>query len=87
VAQDLVELALERVEQRDLVDALADRRTAGVAGERGREHVVTALQRGQHELPGVPRVGEAVQQQQRRALTAAMGGGEANRTYVHGRAT
>ena len=45
---------------------------ARVPGQRQREHVVPALERGQHELPHAPRVGEAVQQHQRRPGAAAM---------------
>ena len=50
-----------------------------MAGQRGREHVVALLERGQHELPRPPRVGEAVEQEERLARAAAVGGGEHGR--------
>jgi hypothetical protein len=49
-----------------------DRRAARVAGQRGGEHVVAALQRRQHELPRPPGVEEAVQQDERRPAAAAV---------------
>jgi hypothetical protein len=49
-----------------------ERRPARVAGEGRGEDVVPALERGQHELPGAPRLHEAVQAEERRAGAAAM---------------
>jgi hypothetical protein len=49
-----------------------DRRPSRVAGERGRQDVVTALERGQNELPDARRVGEAVEAHERGAGAAAM---------------
>ena len=57
--------------------AARERRPAGVARQRRREHVVPALERGQHQLPRAPRVGEAVQQHERLARAAAVRRGEA----------
>ena len=69
--------ARRRRRARRRVDLARERRPAGVAGQGRRQHVVAALQRGQHELPGPPGVGEAVQADQRRAGAAAMRGREA----------
>ena len=51
---------------------LVERRPAGVAGQCGSEHVERALERGQHQVPRPPAVGEPVQQHERRARAAAM---------------
>ena len=59
------------------VDLALERRPARVAEQRRGEHVVVALERRQHELPRPPRVGEAVQADQRRPGAAAVGRGEA----------
>jgi hypothetical protein len=68
---------LDRVEHRRRAPAIGDRRAAGVPRERRRQHLVAALQRSQYELPRAPCVGEAMQQQQRRALATVMRRGEA----------
>jgi hypothetical protein len=62
----LVHRALDRAGERGLADLSLDRRAARVAGQRERQHVVTVLQGGQDELPGAPRVEEAVQADERR---------------------
>ena len=49
-----------------------------MAGQRRGQHVVPALERGQHELPRAPRVGEPVQEHERRAGAAAVRGREAH---------
>ena len=64
---------LDRVGQRRLVDLAVERGTARVAGERDRQDVVAAFERGQDELPGAPGVDEAVQAHERRPGAAAMG--------------
>ncbi len=46
----LVHRPLDRVGQHGLADFSFDRRPAGVPGQRGGEHVVLTLERGQHEL-------------------------------------
>jgi uncharacterized protein with PIN domain len=63
----------QRVGQRRLVDLALERGAARVAGERDRQDVVAALERGQDELPGAPGVDEAVQAHQRRPGPAAVG--------------
>ena len=68
---------LDRIGDRRRIDRALQRRSAGVADQRRRQHVVVALQRRQHQLPAPPRVGEAVQAHQRRTGAAAMRGGEA----------
>ena len=57
---------------------LGQRRAARVAGQREREHVALALERGQHELPRPPGVGEPVEQDERRPGAAAVRRGEAH---------
>src|SRR5215471_18248813 len=52
------------------------RRPACVPGKRRGEDVVAALERRQDELPGPPRVHEAVQADERRTGAAAMRSGE-----------
>ena len=69
----VVHRALDRVGDQRVRSTLAvERRPARVAGQRRREHVVAALERGQHELPRPPRVHEAVQAHERRAGAAAV---------------
>jgi hypothetical protein len=57
----VVERALEGVGERRVAHRGPERRAAGVAGQREREHVVPPLERRQDELPRAPGVGEAVQ--------------------------
>ena len=72
----LVHRALDRIGQQGVAQLAGQRRPAGVAGQRRREHVVTPLEHRQHELPRAPRVGEAVQADERRAGSAAVERGE-----------
>ena len=51
---------------------VGQRRAARVAGQREGEHVALALERGQHELPRPPGVGEPVEQDERRPGAAAV---------------
>ena len=60
-------------------DLAAERRAAGMPRERGRQDVVAPLERRQHELPGAPGVGEAVQAQQRLTRAPAVRGREDRR--------
>ena len=62
--------------RRSLVTACVERRAARVADERRGEHVVVALELREHEVPGAPGVGEAVQEHERRPGAAAVGRGE-----------
>ncbi len=71
-----VHRALDRVGQDVGADLALEPRTAGVADERRGEHVVMAFERRKHELPGAPRAGEAVQQDERRPGAAAVRRGE-----------
>jgi len=57
----LVHAALDRVGHRFGAALAGERRAARVPGQRRREDVVAALERGQHELPGPPGLEEAVQ--------------------------
>ena len=68
---------LERVEQAGLGRRFGEGRPAGVAGQGEREHIVIALQGGQHELPDAPGVHEAVDEHERGAAAASVGRGEA----------
>jgi hypothetical protein len=72
----LVHRALDGVGEHGVADLPLDRRAAGVAGQRRCEHVVMGLERRQHQLPGAPGVGEAVQAHERRPGAAAMRCGE-----------
>jgi hypothetical protein len=72
----LVHRPLDGVDHAGGARPALERRPAGVAGQRRGEHVVVALERGEHELPDPPRVGEAVQEHERRALAAAVRGRE-----------
>ena len=68
----LVHRPLDRVGEHGVAHLPFDRRPTRVAGERGRQDIVTALERGQNELPDAPRVGEAVEANQWRTGAAAM---------------
>jgi hypothetical protein len=61
-----------------------DRRAARVARKRRSEHVVLALERGQHELPHPPRVHEPVQADHRGARASTVGRGEGARHRPEG---
>jgi len=67
---------LHRVDEHGFAGLALERRAAGVAGQGERQDVVTALQRGQHQLPGAPAVAEAVEQDERRPRAAAVAGRE-----------
>jgi hypothetical protein len=67
---------LDRVGQGTGADLALELRAAGVAGERRGEHIVMAFERRKDELPGSPRAGEAVQQDERRPGAAAVRRGE-----------
>jgi len=72
----LVDRPLDRVGERGVADLSLDRRPARVPGEGQGQDVVTALERGQNELPGAPGVGEAVEAYQRRPGASAVRWGE-----------
>jgi len=74
-----VRQALDRVGEQVGGDRAVEPRPARVPGERRGQHVVPALERGQHELPRPPRVGEAVQADQRFPGAAAVRCGEDRR--------
>lgn len=78
----LVEQLLDEPEQRLAVERLGERGAAGVAGQGRREDLVASLERGQDELPRPPRVEEAVQQQEPRALAAAMRRGKRGQRWI-----
>src|SRR5947209_12045206 len=73
----LIEDALDAVHQ-SLRRRGVQRRSAGVTGEGGREHIVGALEPGKNELPGAPGVGEAVHADERRSGAAPVRRGEAS---------
>lgn len=72
---------LDLVGEQVVADLPLDRRPARVPGERRGEHLVTALERGQDQLPGAPGVGEAMQAHQRWPRASTMRSGERR---IHG---
>jgi SAM-dependent methyltransferase len=78
--------ALDPIGERRGGQLAVERGAAGVAGERRREDVVVALQRGQDELPGPPRVGDPVHADERRAGASSVIRGE-SRVHETGHGT
>ena len=72
----LTHRTLDGVGERAIRDLTLDRRSARVPGQCGCEHVMPALESGQHELPGAPGVQEAVEADERLAGASAVGWGE-----------
>jgi hypothetical protein len=71
-----VHRALDRVGDQGVADLSFEARPARVAYEGRGEHLVTALEIRQHELPGPPGVREAVQAYERRPGSATVRWGE-----------
>jgi hypothetical protein len=81
----LVHSALDRVGERGVAHLPLDRRPTRVPGEGQGQDVVSALERGQNELPGAPGVGEAVEAYERRPGAFAVRGvkvGDRRRTLL-----
>src|SRR5436190_24086201 len=70
----VVEQLLDRWEHGVPRELRGHRRAAIVAGKRGGEDVVVLLERGNHGRPRLPRVGEAVEQDEGRAGAATVKG-------------
>src|SRR5262249_61237041 len=84
VAPRLVQRALERIDELRPVGVYVERWTAGMPGQRGREHFVPPLERRQRELPRPPCVEEPVDAEERRPRAAAVEPREHRRQYPHG---